>query len=136
MKLHHIGKVVGDLDEAVKYHRETFGFKPLGDAVIDPIQKVEVILMEMGCGDEITLELIKPVSDDSPVAKFLKKGGGLHHLSFAVENIAEAIEDLKKKGALILGETVPSKAHDENPSTWLYTRSRELIELIEKEQEK
>ncbi|MGD2085693.1 MAG: VOC family protein [Candidatus Aminicenantes bacterium] len=131
MKLHHIGKVVKDLDEAVKYHRETFGLEPIGERVIDPIQKVEVVTLNTGYGEDLTLELICPISDDSPVNKFLKKGGGLHHLSFEVENIQQAIAEFRDKGALILGEVVPSAGHKAIPSVWLYTRSRELIELME-----
>ena len=131
MKLHHIGKVVKDMDEAVKYHKETFGFEPIGERVIDPIQKVEVVILDMGYGEDITLELVCPVSEDSPVNKFLKKGGGLHHLSFQVEDIQQAVAEFRKKGALILGDVVPSKGHKEIPSIWLYTRSRELIELME-----
>jgi len=131
MKLHHIGKVVKDLDEAVKYHKETFGFEPIGEPVMDPIQKVDVAILDMGFGDELTLELISPVSEDSPVNKFLKKGGGLHHLSFQVEDIRQAVAEFREKGALILGEVVPSKGHGEIPSIWLYTRSRELIELMQ-----
>jgi methylmalonyl-CoA/ethylmalonyl-CoA epimerase len=130
MKLHHIGKVVSDMDEAVKYHKETFGLEPLGEVEIDPIQKVEVVLLNTGYGKDVTIELIKPISDDSPVNKFLKKGGGLHHLSFEVEDIQKAIEEFREKGAIILGEVVPSTAH-KSPSIWLYTRSKELVELIE-----
>jgi methylmalonyl-CoA/ethylmalonyl-CoA epimerase len=131
MKLHHIGKVVGDMEEAIKYHRETFGLEPLREPVIDPVQKVEVVLLNTGHGEDVPIELLKPISEDSPVSKFLKKGGGLHHLSFEVENIERAVEELREKGALILGEVVPSKGNKEAPSVWLYTRSRELIELIE-----
>ena len=104
MKLHHIGKVVSDMDEAVKYHKDTFGLEPLGEAEIDPIQKVEVVLLNTGYGKDVTIELIKPLGDDSPVNKFLKKGGGLHHLSFEVEDIRKAIEEFREKGAIILGE--------------------------------
>ena len=131
MKLHHIGKVVKDLDEAVKYHQETFGLQPIGERVIDPIQKVEVVTLDTGYGEDLTLELICPISDDSPVNKFLKKGGGLHHLSFEVEDIHQAIAEFRGKGALILGEVVPSAGHKGIPSVWLYTRSRELVELME-----
>ena len=132
MKLHHIGKVVKDLDEAIKYHLETFGMEPVGQRVIDPIQKVEVVALNTGYGENLTLELICPISDDSPVNKFLKKGGGLHHLSFEVEDIHQAIAGFREKGALILGDIVPSAGHKGIPSVWLYTRSRELIELMEK----
>jgi methylmalonyl-CoA/ethylmalonyl-CoA epimerase len=131
MKLHHVGKVVKDLDEAVRYHKENFGLEPIGERVIDPIQKVEVVTLDTGYGKDLTLELICPISDDSPVNKFLKKGGGLHHLSFEVENIHQVIAEFREKGALILGEVVPSAGHSGIPSVWLYTRSRELIELME-----
>ncbi|MGE5340275.1 MAG: VOC family protein [Candidatus Omnitrophota bacterium] len=132
MKLHHIGKVVNDLNEAIAYHRETFGFEPLGEPVIDPIQDVNVVLLGCGYGPGLTIELITPASPNSPVNKFLKKGGGLHHLSFEVENIQASIDTLRASGALILGNVVPSTAHHQAPSVWLYTRSKELIELIEK----
>ena len=131
MKLHHIGKVVKDLEEAITYHKETFGLEPLGEPEIDPVQKVEVVLLNTGYGENVPIELICPASEDSPVNRFLKKGGGLHHLSFEVEDLPQAIEDLEKKGAKVLGDIVPSKAH-KNPSVWIYTPSRELIELIEK----
>jgi len=131
MKLHHIGKVVKDLEEARRYYKETFGLDSIGEVVIDPIQKVEVLLIDTGYGEELTIELICPTGEDSPIYKFLKKNGeGLHHLSYQVEDIRESIKELREKGALILGDVVPSKRH-ENPSVWLYTRTRELVELIE-----
>lgn len=131
MKLHHIGKVVKDIEEARRYYKETFGLDSIGEVVIDPIQKVEVLLIDTGYGDEVTIELICPTGEDSPIYKFLKKSGeGLHHLSYRVEDIQESIKELREKGALILGDVVPSKRH-ENPSVWLYTRTRELVELIE-----
>lgn len=133
MKLHHIGKVVKDLEEARLYYRDTFGLEAVGAPVLDPIQKVEVLLLNTGYGDDVTIELIRPLGEDSPVYRFLeKKGGGLHHLSFAVEDMQAAITDLESKGAKILGNIVPSIGHHSYPSIWLYTSSRELVELIEK----
>ena len=120
------------MNEAIAYHRETFGLEPLGEPVIDPIQKVEVVSLGVGYGEAITIELIKPISEDSPVQKFLKKGGGLHHLSFEVEDIKHAVDDFRTKGALILGEIVPSARYGSIPSVWIYTRSKELIEIMER----
>lgn len=133
MQLHHIGKVVRDLAEECRYYKETFGIEPLGEPVVDPIQKVEVQLLDTGFGDSATIELIRPLGEDSPVYRFLdKKGGGLHHLSYEVEDMQEAIAHLEKAGAKILGDVVPSAGHGSFPSVWLYTAKRELIELIEK----
>jgi methylmalonyl-CoA/ethylmalonyl-CoA epimerase len=132
MKLHHIGKVVKNLEEAKRYYKETLGLDSIGEVVIDPIQKVEVLLIDTGYGEELTIELICPTGEDSPIHRFLKKNGeGLHHLSYRVEDIQESIRELREKGALVLGDVVPSKRH-EHPSVWIYTRTRELVELIEK----
>ncbi|MDQ1355361.1 MAG: methylmalonyl-CoA/ethylmalonyl-CoA epimerase [Acidobacteriota bacterium] len=132
MKLYHIGKVVKDLEEAKKYYKETFGFEPIGEMVEDNIQKVWVLKMGVGRGEDVTLELLQPMGEHSPVYKFLQKtGGGLHHLSYLVDDIRKAIEDFKEKGALILGDVAPSIAFGSQPSVWLYTGSKELIELIE-----
>jgi methylmalonyl-CoA epimerase len=132
MKLHHIGKVVKNIAEARRYYHETFGLEPLGEPVIDPIQKVEVLLLNTGYGDDVTIELICPLGEDSPVYRFLeKKGGGLHHLSYMVADIRVTIAQLEGKGAKILGDIVPSAAHHGYPSVWLYTSSRELVELIQ-----
>lgn len=130
MKLHHIGKVVEDLAAAQQYYLETFGLKPTAEAVVDPIQKVKVIKLDTGHGDRLTIELIQPLSEDSPVFKFLSKGGGLHHLGYEVEDIRQAVTELKNKGAIMLGDVVPGRGHDDSPTAWLYTGSRELVELV------
>ncbi|MCP4218896.1 MAG: VOC family protein [bacterium] len=132
MKLHHIGRVVKDLEEARIYYSDTFGLNAITEPVLDPIQKVDVLFLDTGHGDNSTIELICPRGEDSPVYKFLKKtGGGLHHLCFQVRDIHKAVEELKAKGALILGDVVPGKGHGDKPTVWLYTRSKELVELIE-----
>ena len=131
MRLHHIGRVVRDIGIAVDYYKDTFGLRSLRAPVVDPIQKVEVSFIETGLEDGLTIELIRPVSIDSPVSKFLEKGGGLHHLCFEVKDIYKAIEGLKEKGGLVLGEPVHSKGHDNRLTAWLYTSEKELVELVE-----
>jgi methylmalonyl-CoA/ethylmalonyl-CoA epimerase len=132
MRLHHIGKVVSDLEEAVNYYKDTFGLSSISLPVEDSIQRVEVVFIETGFGRDLTIELIRPLDKESPVRKFLEKGGGLHHLCFEVEDINRAIEDFNSKGALVLGRPVPGRGHNDKLTVWLYTAKRELIELIEK----
>ncbi|MFC1853794.1 VOC family protein [candidate division CSSED10-310 bacterium] len=133
MKLHHIGKVVRDLDEAQTYYRDIFGLQALGPPVVDPIQQVEVVFIETGPPEFPTIELIKPLSASSPVSKFLEKGEGIHHLCFETEDIKQSIAELKAKGSLILGKIVPGKGHGDKMTVWIYTPSKELVELVEKE---
>lgn len=133
MRLHHIGKVVKDLSEAQKYYEDTFGLKALGPPVIDPIQAVEVVFIETGSGESPPIELICPIGEASPVSDFLRKGGGLHHLCFEVDDLYESVEALKEKGSILLDKPVPGKGHGNRLTAWLYTASRELIELLEVE---
>lgn len=130
MKLHHIGKVVRDLKEAQKYYLDIFGLKPVDKPVIDPVQKVKVVKLSSGHGLEVTIELIQPINKDSPVYQFSQRGGGLHHLCFEVEDINKAVGELQAKGAIVLGKIVPGRAHQNKSTVWLYTSSRELIELV------
>ena len=125
MRLDHIGKVVPDLNEAVKYYKDTFGLKPIGLPIKDSIQKVEVLFVEVGFGKDLTIELIKPIGKESPVNKFLEKGGGFHHLCFEVEDIYRAIEEFESKGALILCKPTPGKGHNDRLTVWLYTSKKE-----------
>ena len=134
MKLHHIGKVVEDLEKEIEYYKNTFGMKITGKPVIDPIQKVEVAFVDVGYGKDLTIELIRPTTNDSPVQKFLKDhGGGIHHLCFEVKDLTKASEEFRSKGALILGNSVPGKGHDDRLTLWLYTKEKELVELVEED---
>ena len=135
MKLHHIGRVVADLKEAIDYYKDNFGLECITEQVVDANQKVEVVFVDVGFGKDLTLELIKPIGADSPVSKFLEKGGGLHHLCFEVEDIQQAMIDFREKGALILGNPVPGKGHNDRSTLWLYTSKKELVELIQMEKE-
>ena len=71
-----------------------------------PGQKVVAAFLPVG---ESRIELLQPTAGDSPVAKFLaKRGGGIHHVCFSVEDIDAALEDLSRKGfRLIHREAVP-----------------------------
>jgi methylmalonyl-CoA/ethylmalonyl-CoA epimerase len=135
MKLHHIGKVVKDIGKAQIYYENIFGLKARSKPVIDPIQCVEVVFIETGHGQDLTIELIRPLDETSPVHKFLEKGGGFHHLCFEVENIQKSMEDFKKKGALILGEPVPGKGHGDKTTAWIFTPAKDLIELVERDED-
>lgn len=131
MRLHHIGKVVRDLQEDAKYYKDTFGLDLRGEPVVDEIQKVKVAFVETGWDKNLTIELIQPISKDSPVNKFLEKGGGIHHFCFEVDDIHEAVQEFRNKGALILGKLTPGRGHNNKLTLWLYTSRKELVELLE-----
>jgi len=133
MKLEHIGIIVKDLETARQYYEKNFGFKNISQIIDEPEQKVKIIFINTGsCGPSI--ELIQPVSEDSAVYNFLKKtGGGLHHLSYEVENLDIAIEHFKNLKAVMVGRIYPGAGHNGRRVVWFYTSFKELIELIEED---
>jgi len=93
-KLDHIGIAVKNIDEALAFYRDTLGLSSVGEEVIEE-QKVKVAFLPLG---DTELELLESTSPDGPVAKFIeKRGEGIQHIALRVENIEEALKELKEK---------------------------------------
>lgn len=132
--MEHIGIIVKDLEQAKEYYASHYGFKALSSIIDEPEQKVKIIFVETGQSGMPTIELIQPVTEDSAVFNFLKKtGGGLHHLSYEVEDLDNAIENFKSKKSIMVGRIYKGAGHKGRRVVWLYTNFKELIELIEAE---
>ena len=105
-KLDHIGIAVRSID-AVKIY-ETLGL------AIDHIEVVEsqkVRTAFLSAGDS-NLELLEPIGDDSPIAKFIdKRGEGIHHLCFRVDDIESHLAKLKAEGYRLINESPVPGAH-------------------------
>jgi methylmalonyl-CoA/ethylmalonyl-CoA epimerase len=102
MIIDHIGIATPQLQEALSVWRDTLGLSVNStDEVAE--QGVRVALLAIG---ETHIELLEPLSEDSPVGKFLqKRGPGIHHIALRVANIREALSELKAKGARLIDET-------------------------------
>jgi methylmalonyl-CoA/ethylmalonyl-CoA epimerase len=102
MKVDHIGIATGKLDEALSVWRDALGLSvDSADEVAE--QGVRVAMLAIG---ETHIELLEPLSDDSPVGKFLqKRGPGIHHIAISVTNIRKALSELKAKGARLIDKT-------------------------------
>lgn len=129
MKLHHIGIVVGSIKERLILY-QNFNNKPLSDVdiITDKIQKVKVCFIKTG---GVTLELIEPLNNNSPVSAFLRKGGGLYHLCFETKNIREAVRLIKKSGGFVIGKPVSAKAFNGRKIVFAMFRELGLIEFVE-----
>ena len=131
MKFDHIGIVVGDIKSSIKTYSDSYKFKPLTKIIHEPAHDVDLIFFDFGHGYMPMLELIMPTNEKSKVYNFFKKGGGLHHLAYEVENIENSINYFKSKKSIILGDVVPGAGHNNTNTVWLYTNQKELIELVE-----
>jgi methylmalonyl-CoA/ethylmalonyl-CoA epimerase len=132
MALHHIGVAVASIAAALPSYERLFGLRPLAAPVSDPIQKVTVCFLTSGRPGETLLELVEPGSADSPIASLLKKGGGAYHVCYQVESVEATIARLRRDGCIVVSGPVPAAAFEGKPIAWLYTPTRQLIELVQK----
>lgn len=100
--VHHVGVAVVDLDDAVERYARLFdAMLEHRDAVGD--QGVEAASMLVG---EARIELLAPTGDDTPVGRFLaKRGPGMHHVAYEVDDVADEIARLARAGVQLIDET-------------------------------
>jgi methylmalonyl-CoA/ethylmalonyl-CoA epimerase len=128
-KLDHIAVVVKDIDKAAKAYADMFGFK-MGEKMPGP--GGEFISMMMALGD-IHVELFQPVKPGSHMRFLEEKGGGLHHVSFATDDIVKDMKVLKEKGKKLQTEA-PIPLPNGDKVTFIHPSAAEnvLIELVER----
>ncbi len=91
----HVGVAVKDINAALKFFQEVFGAPPAEIESL-PEQGVRATLIQVG---QTRLELLEPLSDDSPVGRFVeRRGEGLHHLALNVPGLAETLIKLEELG--------------------------------------
>ena len=102
MKINHIAIAVNDIEEASTFWTDVLGL-PAGKAYREEAQGVDVAFYQAG---ESSVELIAPINDTGGVARFLQKRGvGMHHLCFEVDDIEQTLSELKQKEIELIDET-------------------------------
>jgi methylmalonyl-CoA/ethylmalonyl-CoA epimerase len=92
---------VKDLRKALEFWENALGISCVGVEEVAE-QKVRTAFLPV---KDTEIELLEPTADDSPVAKFIeKKGEGIHHIALRVENLEEALEELKARGVQLIDE--------------------------------
>ncbi|MDO8184357.1 methylmalonyl-CoA epimerase [Conexibacter sp. JD483] len=101
-RIDHIGVAVEDLDAALALYESALGMPVVHRETVTE-QGVEAILLDVG---ENHVELLKPLGPETPVGKFLaKKGPGLHHVAYQVEDVVATLASLKAAGLRLIDET-------------------------------
>lgn len=127
MKIHHLGIAVRELEEAVGRFG-ALGFKETARGIVEAFN----IAISMVRSGETQLEFIQPLGE-GPVQKFLdKRGEGLHHIAFAVEDLEKALRSLKDQGVALIDEE-PRPGFGGHRVAFLHPKSfgGVLIELVE-----
>jgi len=141
LKLDHIGLVVSKISEFTGLFR-VLGLREMTESEPDPLQKVSASFVTVEEGRKVYIELLEPTDDTSPVANFLKKrGGGLHHLCFEVDDIDATSVELVEKGFQIVSAPVECIGYDKSFKresskksriAFFLVSNRLLVELLEK----
>ena len=101
-QIDHLGIAVRSIAEASRFYQEVLGFEPAGVEDV-PGEKVRVAFFHVG---QVRVELLEPMADDSPIARFLEqRGPGLHHVAYRVEDLTATVAALKSAGVRLMDET-------------------------------
>lgn len=97
--IEHIGIAVANLEESIKYYTEVLGLECYAVEEVKD-QKVKTAFFMIG---QTKIELLESTDPEGPIGKFIeKKGVGIHHLAFAVENVDQALKDVESKGVALI----------------------------------
>ena len=128
-KIEHIGIAVKDLEKSNTLYASLFG-KPHYKIEEVVSEGVKTSFFKSGLNK---IELLQATNPESPIAKFIeKKGEGIHHIAFAVDDIQSEIQRLQKEGFIVLNQT-PKKGADNKLIAFLHPKSTNgvLIELCQ-----
>lgn len=129
-RIDHIAIVVDDIQGALGFWQEALG---LNLELVEDVAEQKAIVAFLPTG-ESEIELVKPTTDDSGVARFLqKRGPGMHHICFEVDGLQEVLDALKTKGVRLINET-PTIGAGDNRIAFIHPESTHgvLVELYEK----
>jgi len=107
-KVDHIGIAVKSLAETLPFYTDVLKLSLQGIETVES-EGVKVAFLQIG---ETNIELLEPISAESPIAKFIeKRGPGIHHVALGVESITERLDEMKEKGIRLLQEEPKTGAH-------------------------
>jgi len=130
VEIDHIALAVSSLDHALPLYRDLLGLSHKHTEVVEE-QKVRAALLQAG---QSRIEFVEPLSEDSPVAKYLQRHGeGLHHIAFRVNGLEKLLEKLKKAGVRLIDEK-PRAGVEGSRIAFLHpaAASGVLVELVER----
>ncbi|HUX97213.1 MAG TPA: methylmalonyl-CoA epimerase [Bacteroidales bacterium] len=127
--IEHIGIAVSNLEKAINFYESTFGLECYKIEEV-PDQKVRTAFFMVG---QTKIELLESTDPEGPVGKFIqKKGEGIHHIAFAVENIEERLSEASNSGISLI-DNKPRKGAEGLDIAFLHPKSTSgvLIEICE-----
>jgi methylmalonyl-CoA/ethylmalonyl-CoA epimerase len=123
---------VANLETAGAHFAGTLGLEPVGPPVDDPIQQVRVQFWARP-GDEVSVELIEPLGETSPMAQQVRNGGGYAHLCYEVGDIDTEVQTAWERGGIVVRPPVPAAAFGQRRIAFVCFRDIGIVEFVEKD---
>ena len=130
MKIDHLGIAVRSISDSLAFYHDALGLELAGTETVED-QGVRVALLPVG---ESRIELLEPVSGETPVGRFLaNRGEGLHHICYEVDDLQSKLDELRLLGARLL-EGYPRRGAEGKLVAFVHPASAHgvLVELVEK----
>ena len=130
--LHHLGFVVSSISAVAEEFAASMSARWEGEIIHDPIQRVRVAFFNPVDARNPVFELVEPAGEVSPVNNFLKKGGGLHHVCYEIDDLESGLREARGVGLVIVSAPAPAVAFGGRRIAWVCSKKRLLVELLER----
>ncbi len=131
--LHHLGFVVASISAFADDFSAFMSAHQAGPIIHDPIQRVRAAFFNPHAPHNPVFELVEPAGDTSPVTSFLKKGGGLHHVCYELDDLEAGLEEAQAVGLAVVAAPVTALAFGGRRIAWVCAKNRLLLELLERD---
>ena len=129
MTLDHVAIAVRSVEAAADRFCSLSGYSRRTAKITNSHQQVNVIFLSKS--GSLDIKLIEPSHAEAPLWSFLRKGEGLHHLCFKVQDVAVACTELQSRGARVIAPPAPGEAFDDNPIAFLYFGMGLNVEVVD-----
>ena len=130
MKIDHLGIAVRSISDSLAFYRDALGLEVAGTETVAD-QGTNVALLPIG---ESRIELLEPFSEETPVGRFIaRRGEGLHHICYEVDDLASKLDELRSRGVRLL-DGYPRRGAEGKLVAFLHPASAHgvLVELVQK----
>lgn len=131
--LHHLGCVVPSISAVADAFAASVSASWDGKIIHDPLQRVRVAFFKPVDARNPVFELVEPAGDVSPVTSFLKKGGGLHHVCYEIDDLELGLREAQCAGFAMVSAPTPAVAFGGRRIAWICSKNRLLMELLERD---
>lgn len=132
MELHHIGIASKDIERSIRHHQALFDLHPITEVVDDPAHKVSVVLLSDSKKTGVPIELVSPLSEESPISNLLKRGIHLYHVCYAVDDIESMLRKARNGKSIVISGPSPAKLYGGRRIAFIYTPDGYIVEFLEK----